>query len=79
MKEILELVLQEAYGLCYQDTKMALELICETLFYEHGIDARHSGRSIYVGGARVASIRTCVEPCEDARIVAICGYKIIGG
>lgn len=77
MKKILDRVILEAKGLCYESTKMALECICETLFYEHGLDARHSGRSIYIGDTRVASIQTCVEPCEDARIVAIYAYKII--
>lgn len=77
MKDMLKKVLQEACTICYEDTKMALELICETLFYEHGIDARHKGRSIYVDGKRVASIKTCIEPCEDAKIIAIYGYTIL--
>ncbi len=77
MKNTVERVIQEAQGLCYESTGMALECICETLYYEHGLDAKHAGRSVYVGDARVASIRTCVEPCEDCRIVAIYDYKII--
>lgn len=77
MKNTVEQVIQEAQGLCYESTEMALECICETLYYEHGLDAKYSGRSIYVGDARVASIRTCVEPCEDCRIVGIYAYKII--
>lgn len=78
MESTIERVIQEARGLCYESTSMALECICETLCYEHGLDATFSGRSIYVSDKRVASIRTCVEPCEDCRIVAIYDYKIIG-
>ena len=77
MREILEKVIRDHYALCYESTVMALELICEVLFYEHGIDARHHGRSIWVNGLRVASIQTCVEPCEDARIVAIWRHWIL--
>ena len=79
MKSIIKQVIEEAKGLCYQDTKMALECICETLFYQHGIDAKHCGRSIYVGKERVASIRTCIEPCEDCKCIGIYDYKVIGG
>ena len=77
MKSTLEKVLQGAKAICYENTEMALELICETLIYEHGIDARYAGRSIWVNGKRVASIQTCIEPCEDARIVGIYKYTIL--
>lgn len=73
----LERVLQEHMCLCFQDTGMALELICEALFYEHGLNATHAGRSIYIDDKRVASIKTCVEPCVDARLVCISEYHLI--
>lgn len=79
MKRTVEKAIQEAMGLCYESTSMALDCICETLCYQHGLDATFSGRSIYIGDTRVASIKTCVEPCEDCRIICIYEYKIIGG
>lgn len=79
MKEIIKQVILEAKGLCYESTSMALDCICETLYFQHGLDASFSGRSIYIGDERVASIKTCVEPCEDCKIVCIYDYKIIGG
>lgn len=76
MKNIVEQVILENMALCFDSTSMALELICEDLFYKHGIDAKYKGRSIYVGHNRVASIETCKEGKD---IIAIWKYKIIGG
>lgn len=76
MKETIKQVIEEHMALCFEDTAMALELICESLYHNHNIDAKHHGRSIYIGEKRVASIRTCVEPCEDAKIVGIWKYWI---
>ena len=67
MKETIKTVMEEQMGLCYENTDMALELICENLLYNHGIDAKYSGRSIYVGEKRVASIEVSKE-----------GYKCVG-
>lgn len=71
-----ESVIQYHKGLCYENTEMALELICGALYYERGIDAKYRGRSIYIGKARVASIETCRE---GKGIVGIYRYKIIAG
>lgn len=79
MRKITEQVIQEAMGLCYANTSMALDIICETLHSQHGLAATFSGRSIYIGDERVASLKTCIEPCEDCKIIAIYDYKIIGG
>ena len=79
MRKIVEQVIQEAKGLCYESTSMALDIICENLYFQHGLDATFAGRSVYIGDERVASIKTCIEPCEDCKIVVIYDYKIIGG
>lgn len=76
MRATIEQVIKESMSLCYQDTSMALDCICETLCYVHGIDATWGGRSIYVGDERIASIETCKEGKD---IVAIWRYKMIGG
>ena len=77
LRALLEEKLKEAMASTYDSTSMALELICEDLFYNHHIDAVYHGRSIFVGCRRVASIRTCVEPCEDAKVLGIYEYKIL--
>ena len=74
-----EKVIQEAKGLCYDSTSMALDVICENLYFLHGLNATFSGRSIYIDDERVASIRTCIEPCDDCKIICIYDYTIIGG
>ena len=79
MREIVEKVIIENKSLCFANTDMILDIICEQLYYKHGLDATWRGRSIYIGNERVASIRTCIEPCEDCKIVVIYSYKMIGG
>lgn len=79
MKKIVEQVIRDAMSLCYENTSMILDTICETLYYQHGLNATFSGRSIYIDDERVASIKTCIEPCEDCKIVCIYEYKILGG
>lgn len=79
MREIVEKVIIDNKSLCFENTEMILDVICEQLYYNHGLDATWSGRSIYIGNERVASIRTCIEPCEDCKIVVIYNYKMIGG
>ena len=74
MTDTLAQVLEIAKGLCYQDTSMALDLICEELCYNHDIDAKWSGRSIYVGDQRVASIEVSRE---YKGCVGIYRYKIM--
>ena len=74
MKETLKVVLDEAKGLLYEDTSMALDLICEKLYYEYKLNATFNGRSIYINDVRVASIKTCKE---GANIVGIYDYTIL--
>ena len=74
MRNTIENVLENAKGLLYESTDMALELICEDLYFNHNIDAKYQGRSIYVGEERVASIQTCIE---EKGIIAIWKYKIL--
>ena len=74
MRETLAAVLRHHCGLCYQNTGMALELICETLAHEHGLPAFWSGRSIWIDGVRVASIETSRE---GPGCVAIYQYWIL--
>ena len=74
MEKILKNVLEYHYGLLYESTAMALELICETLCYNHGKNATWQGRSIYIDDKRVASIKTCKE---GEKVIAIYDYKII--
>lgn len=79
MRKIVESVIQENRSICFASTSMALDIICETLYFQHGLNATFSGRSIYIDDVRVASVKTCIEPCEDCKIVCIYDYKIIGG
>ena len=75
--EAIEKVLTEAKDLCYESTSMALDIICETLFYNHGLNATFAGRSIYIDDIRAASIKTCIEPCEDCKIIGIYDFTIL--
>lgn len=77
MREVIEKVIEEAKALCYESTSMALDLICETLYFQHKLDATFAGRSIYIGDTRVASIKTCIEPSDCGKVVGIYDYKII--
>ena len=77
MKQTVEQVIKDAMGVCYDSTSMALDIICETLYFQHNLNATFSGRSIYIDDERVASIKTCVEPCEECKIIVIYDYKII--
>ena len=74
---IIENVLTEAATLCYENTSMALDIICEKLHFRHGLNATFSGRSIYIDDIRAASIKTCIEPCDDAKIICIYDYTIL--
>jgi hypothetical protein len=76
MKSTVEQIIKEAKDCLWQNTSMVLDVICERLYYEHGLNATWQGRSIYIDDARVASIETCKE-AKDA--VGIYRYKMIGG
>lgn len=56
-KDIVVEVLEEHNHSYYQDSTMALECICEKLYYDHNIDARYHGRSIYIGDKKIATIK----------------------
>ena len=56
-KDVVVEVLEEHNHSYYQDSTMALECICEKLYYEHNIDARYHGRSIYIGNKKIATIK----------------------
>lgn len=74
MKETIEKVIQENMALCFEHTEMVLDVICEQLYYHHGIDAKWKGRSIYIGEKRVASIEVSKE---GYKCVAIWKYKML--
>lgn len=72
-KEIVIEVLEEHNHSYYQDSTMALEMICEKLYYHHNIDARYRGRSIYVGEKKIATIK--VER-EGPTMLGMYGYTL---
>lgn len=72
-KEIIVKVLDSHNKCYYQDTSMALEIICEDLFYNHDIDARYKGRSIYVGEERIATIMVSREGPD---LLGMYGYRL---
>lgn len=72
-KDIVIEVLEEHNHCYYQDSTMALEMICEKLFYHHKIDARYRGRSIYVGDKKIATIK--VER-ENWNTLGMYGYTL---
>ena len=77
MENTLHDVLTAASGLCYDSTSMALDIICETLFYDHGILATWAGRSIYINNKRAASIKTTREPIEGGSVICIYEYFVL--
>ena len=77
MRKTLENVLTDAMQLCYENTSMALDIICEKLYYQHGLNASFAGRSIYIDNIRAASIKTCLEPCDDCKIICIYDFTIL--
>lgn len=46
----------EPVGTCYESRGMAMEVICEHLYYDYGIDALYKGNSIYIGDRKYFSI-----------------------
>lgn len=72
-KETVVSVLEEHNHCYYQDSTMALEMICEKLYYEHNIDARYKGRSIYVGEKKIATLK--VER-EGPMMLGVYGYTL---
>ena len=60
-KQVLIDVLDECNHSYYSSTSMCCEAICEKLFYDHGIDARYKGRSIYVEDKKVAVVKVSLD------------------
>ena len=64
----------ESHKSCYYaNTAMCLEMICEKLYYEHKIDARYKGRSIYIGDDKIATVEV---DREGYQLVGMYGYKL---
>lgn len=74
MKKAITEALEHHKNLLYQNTAMALDLICETLFYKYGFNALWQGKSIYIEEKRVASIETYKEAKD---IIGIYRYKVL--
>ncbi len=74
MRETIIAALENAKSLLYQDTTMCLDLICEDLVNNYGLNATFQGKSIYIDDTRVASIRVCKEAPE---CVGIYGYTVL--
>lgn len=72
-KDIIIQVLEEYNHCYYQNTSMALECICEKLYYDHNIDARYRGRSIYVREKKIATINVDREGYNH---VGMYGYTL---
>ncbi len=72
-KEIIKQVLEDHNHSYYQNSSMALELICEKLYYEHNIDARYRGRSIYIGDRKIATIKV---DREAYNMLGMYGYTL---
>lgn len=72
-KDVIVEVLEEHNHCYYQDSTMALEMICEKLYYHHKIDARYRGRSIYIGEKKIATIK--VER-EAWNMLGMYGYTL---
>jgi hypothetical protein len=61
VRQAFEDVLTEQKAICFQNTSMLLDIVCEQLEAKYGIDARFGGRSVYVNGQRVFSVEVSKE------------------
>ena len=46
----------ESVGTCYESISMAMEVICEKLYYSFGLEAFYKGRFIYIDNRKVFEI-----------------------
>ena len=69
--KIVKELFKESYHICYYSIDMAMDMMCEWLEREYGIDATWNLRSIYINNERVMS----VEFSHEARC-AFALYKI---
>lgn len=65
--------LENANHSYYMNTSMICEIICEDLYYNHNIDARYRGRTIYIGTDRIATIDVSKD---GPNLVGMIGYKL---
>lgn len=68
-RELYELFITSFYS---RDT--AMELICENLYYNLGIDARYKGNTIYENGKRIMSVDLSREDIHSWAIYRIRTY-----
>lgn len=61
INEILTTKLEELRSICFQDTSMLLDIACEQLEAEYGLNATFYGRSIYIDHERVCSVEVSKE------------------
>lgn len=73
MKGLLITILDKYVNCYYESSKMACELICEELCYEHNLDADFQGRTICINNDKIATLRA-VKDGPD--LVAITGYTL---
>lgn len=73
-RDLIIQVLEEHNSCYYDNTAMCLEMICEKLYYEYGIDARYRGRTIYIGEDRIATIQV---DKDGPNLVGMYGYKLL--
>lgn len=66
-------VLDEHNYCYYADTSMCLEMICEKLYYEYGIDARYRGRTVYLNDQKLATVQMVKDGYQ---LVGMTGYKV---
>lgn len=66
--------LEDANHSYYMNTSMICEIICENLYYNHNIDARYRGRTIYVGTDKIATIDVSKD---GPNLVGMIGYKLL--
>ena len=73
MKGLIITILDKYVHNYYESSKMACELICEELYYEHNIDADFQGRTIYINGDKIATLKAVKD---SPNLVGIVGYNL---
>lgn len=73
MKGLIIAILDKYVHNYYESSKMACELICEELYYEHNLDADFQGRTIYINGDKIATLKAVKD---GPNLVGIVGYNL---
>ena len=73
MKGLIVTILDKYVHNYYESSKMACELICEELYYEHNLDADFQGRTIYINGDKIATLKAVKD---RPNLVDIVGYNL---